>query len=310
MQAQRVPPTASRILLVLSLVLGVIGIGGAASGAADKDSGKQASTPTTRLRDTTTTELPTTTTVPATTTTVKGKPVATTAKPKATTTTVALGGECVGAPTSTNPGAEQPPAIGTFTYVSCSDASQTTELKVAAGANTAGVVRRQVTTAQGQLGTATATAAYGTAGIIQEKLTIQAQGVSLQCDWIPDIVEYPAALAVGTAWNADSKCTAQTAYGAITIHAVAARKVTGRVATKIAGTSVNTWVIDSTLTLTFSGGPVTRPVNGSVNETSTTFFDPTRGIEVYDKSTSEGKGDFAFPSQTNERRLKSLTPTS
>ena len=304
------PSTATVVLLAASVLLAVVGVGGALAGAADKkDSPKhQALTPTSIETATTASSVDagTTTTLPGVTTTTR-KTTATTARP--TATTAAPGpNTCSSTPSNTNPGAIQPPAVGTFSYVSCTDPNSTSDITVAAGTNSTGVVRREVTTSQGNLGTATATAAYGSSGVIQEKLTIKSNGITLQCDWNPDILEYPPDLSVGKSWNADSSCTAQTGFGAITIHATATRKVTGRVTTTIGGTSLTAWVVDSTLILKFTK-PAPAPVNGEVDESSHAFYDPTRGIEVYDKSTSKGSGDFAYPETTTERQLKSLTPS-
>jgi len=305
------PSSATVVLLAASVLLAIVGIGGIASGAADDDEPKQTAQVDSDTDDTTTTSLldtgVTTTSLGGTVTTVK--PTGTTIK-RPTTTTAAPGpNECSSTPASSNPGGEQPPAIGTFTYVSCTDPNDSTDVKIAAGQNSGGVTRREITTSQGELGTVTSTTAYGPAGIVQEKLTIQANGVTLQCDWNPDITEYPFELSVGKTWTADSTCTAQVFGGSITIHATATRKITDRVITKIAATSVTAWVVDSTVNLKFTGSGGGQPINGAIDETSHAFFDPSRGLEVYDKSTSKGSGDFEYPETTTERHLKSLSPS-
>ncbi len=305
------PSPATVVLLAASVLLALVGIGGVASGAADSDSAEDGRI---ARRATTTTEASTRTTLDGSSATTAG-PVTTvkstvTAKKPATTTTASGGAPstCSSTPASVDPGAQQPPAIGTYTYVVCTDPSKTNDLTVAAGQNSGGITRREISASQSEFGSSTATTAYSSAGIVQEKLIIRSQGVTLECDWRPDIVEYPPTLSVGATWSADSSCTASTGFGSINIRAVATRKITGRVQTKIGGASVNTWVVDSHLNLTFNGGPPAAPVNGSVEETSISYFDPTRGVEVYDKSTSEGKGDFQYDKMTSERQLKSLTP--
>ncbi|MEY2469321.1 MAG: hypothetical protein QOF21_2019 [Actinomycetota bacterium] len=298
------PSPATVVLLAASVLLAVIGIGGVASGAADDDSDQPERAATVDTDDTTTTSLletGATTTLLSSATTAKA--TGTTVKKPTATTSATPSGECTSTPASANPGAEQPPAIGTFTYVSCTDPNESTDIKIAEGQSGGGVTRREITVSEGGF-MATTTTAFGAAGIIQEKLTIKANGLNLECDWNPDIVEFPADLSIGKSWSADSKCTTAPPYS-ITIHATGTRRISDRVAIKIAGTSVNAWVVNMTLKLDFSG----PSFSGGFNETGVSFFDPTRGLGLYDKSTFEGYGAFQSEPMTTERHIKSLTPS-
>jgi hypothetical protein len=294
------------VLIAVALVIALIGIVGVAFGAADKPS-KVAST-----KSTTTTEFSgdggdaggasdqtTLTTLPgATTTTVKGAPV-TTSKPGATTSTTTLDGvgTCpVPAASNSNPGAEAAPAIGTYTYVSCTDSSDTTDVKIAAGDSKNGVTRREVTEQAGGF-SQTATQAYGPNGILQEVLTINYGATPIKCDWNPDVLEFPAQLSVGAKWKADSKCTVAGPNGNTTLHLTADATVSGRVQAVIGGATLNCWVVDAHIVL--DTGP-----NGSVDLTEHDHFDPAHGINVYRHSESKTPQG----SVTRVDHLKSITP--
>jgi len=294
------------VLIAVALVIALIGIVGVAFGAADKPSKNVAAT-----KSTTTTEFSSDTTFPgetttssvpgvpgATTTTVKGAPV-TTSKPGSTTSTTTLDGvgTCtVPAASNSDPGAEAAPAIGTYTYVSCSDSSDTTDVKIAAGDSKNGVTRREVTEQAGGL-SQTATQAYGPNGILQEVLTINYGATPIKCDWNPDVLEFPAQLSVGATWKADSKCTVTTPNGNTTLHLTADAKVSGRVQTVIGGATLNCWVVDAHIVL--DTGP-----NGSVDLTEHDHFDPAHGINVYRHSESKSPQG----SITRVDHLKSITP--
>jgi hypothetical protein len=302
---QSTPGASSRtptVVVVLAIVLALIGVGGVAFGLADKPSKKVAST-----ESTTTTEFGTDTTFPGettttaagaaggTTTTAKGSPV-TTAKPGGgTTATTALDGvgDCPApAASSTDPGAAQAPAIGTYTFVSCTDSSDTTEVKVAAGASGNGVTRRNITESQGTGMSQTATEAYGPNGVLDEVWTIKSGLGDFKCDWNPDLLLFPAQLSVGKTWTSDSTCT----VSGNTLHITGTGKISGRVNVNVAGTMVNAWVVDATIK--FSGG------GNEVTETLHDYWDAAHGVNVYrnvQANTAQG-------SISRVDHLKSLTP--
>ena len=268
------------VLISVALVLALAGLVGIASGAANKPSKKVASTQSTTTTENlgsglstgTSTTLTTLPGVAGTTTTVKGATTATTAATTATTSPFTK--DCPKpAASASDPGGNQPPLVGTYTYASCTDASDTTNVKVAAGKNSNGVTRRDVSEdAQGT--PQTATEAWGPNGVLMEVLTINYGAVPITCDWQPDVLLFPAQLSVGKAWNADSKCTVQGPNGSTTIHFVANAKVSDRVNITIGATAVNTWVVDADITLE-TGQP-----GGAVTEHRTEYYDPARGLSI------------------------------
>jgi hypothetical protein len=314
---QSTPAAASSrlpiVVIAVAIVLALIGIGGIASGAADKPSDDVATSGGT----TTTTDLggfgggdggdsgvgSSLTTLPGapgtTTPTTQKSTTGTTAKSTTGTTSLDAVGDCAApAASSTDPGAEQAPAVGTYTYVSCTDSSDTTDVKVAAAQSGNGVTRRDVTEEAGGL-SQTATEAYGPNGILQEVLTIKTGFADIKCDWNPDVLLFPAQLSVGKTWTADSKCTVtnpQDPSKPITLHLTADGKISGRVAANVGGTTVNCWVLDAHVKL--------DTPNGAVDLTEHDHFDPVHGVNVYRHSESHS----AQGNVTRIDKLKSITP--
>ena len=303
---QSTPGASTRtptVVVALAIVLALIGVGGVAFGLANKPSKKVAST-----KSTTTTEFGTETTLPGETTTTaagaaggtpttaKGGVTVTTAKPGGTTATTALDavGDCPApAASSTDPGAAQAPAIGTYTFVSCTDASDSTEVKVAAGPSGNGVTRRNITESQGGGSMSqTATEAYGPNGVLDEVWTIKSGVGDFKCDWNPDLLLFPAQLAVGKTWTSDSTCD----VSGNKLHITGTGKISGRVNVNVAGTTVNAWVVDATIK--FSGG------GNEVTETLHDYWDPAHGVNVYrNVQANTGQGSIS-----RVDHLKSLTP--
>jgi len=240
-------------------------------------------------------------TVPATPLTT-AKTTGTTQKP-ATATTIAAAAACASTPTAGAAGSSQAPAVGSYTYASCSGSGDAPTLKVGAGTNSAGVTRRTIESTSG-LGDLTATDAFGPNGVIQESAKIVAFGFTLNCDWMPDITEYVAKLAIGSTWNVDSSC--DLGSGA-KLRVVGSRKIIGAVQFNVGGTKLSAWVIDEKekLTVTAPGRP-----ESNVNSTSTNYYDPVHGLTVYAKATTEASGAFEQPKTTTETYLTSLTPKS
>jgi len=292
-------------LLVIAIVLALIGVGGLAAGAADDDGADDTTTATPTSTTTTEGSSDTSSLVTVTTPTTGGGVTTTTRRTTATTrapatATTQAAGACVVSAGSGNPGAVQAPPLGTFTYASC-NSSENVDVVVTAGASSGGVTRRKITT-KSQVGDIATNNAYGPSGAVQETATIAAFGFTLQCDWNPDIVEYPATLAVGTSWSIDSECN--LGNGA-KMKATGTRKITGVGSLVIGGTAVSGWTIESTEKLVVTA-PNRSPSN--FNATGTYLFDPTRGVRLHEKIVEDASGAVTQPKTTIERRLTNLTP--
>ncbi len=281
-------------LLVIAIVLALIGTVGLVAGAADdnsKDVKSAGATTTSTTEESSDTTAPlVTVSVPSTgvtSTTVKK----TTATTKATTaTTAAATGPCAHSSVSTDPGAQKPPANGSYTYAVCGSGDDADTFKVSAGAD----ANHRILTISTQQGTQNETRNFA-AGVVREKFVTSSGAGSVTCDWNPDIVQYPAQLAVGTKWKVDSSCEDKNLN--VKIHVTGSAEVTDRVSMVIGGTTVTAWSVASDVTIAVTGF-----VNQTVHSVGTTFYEPTRGLEVYDKSTTNG--------QTVEKVLKTLTPKS
>ncbi len=306
-------PSASRlptVITAIAVVLAVIGLGVAVSGAADKPADNKvasddSSTTTTFVGDggdvgTPGTDSATTTPTFARSPTTTAKSTGTTAKSTTPTTASAA---CAAPPgASADPGAQQAPAIGTYTYASCSDTSETSDMKVAAGTGGNGTARRVVS--ENTSGFAqTTTYAYGPSGVLLESLTVSTPRGPYTCDWDPDVVNYPPSLTVGTTWNTKSSCQLKNSQGVSQgeLKLDGTGKVTGKVQFAVGSTSVNAWVIEATIKLTTT---VTGFGSQTATVTSKDYYDPTRGLDVY--RHSEGTSEQG--SVTRDERLTSLTP--
>jgi hypothetical protein len=287
---------APMAVLAAAIVLALAGITGVLAGVGNNDSkhnsisAAEKSTSTTTY-DSSDTSLPGAVSVPTTgvgaVTTLK--PATATTKPSTATTQADAPTPCHGAAAAKDPGAQKPPAVGTYTYSNCADGGAADTLKVSAGADPA---HRVLETSTPQ-GAQTETRRYGP-GVIREKFTIAYGGANVACDWNPDIVQYPAQLQVGTQWQVDSSCEDPTYK--VKVHATGTAKVVGRVLTKVGDTTVTVWSVDSNVNIVVSG-----PVNQTQQLVSTTYYEPTSGLEVYEKVTANG--------QTVEKVLKSLSPS-
>ncbi len=302
MDSTPIPASLRTLLVAVAAVLALVGGIGVATGAAD-DGGDDVTTAggktTTTLTVTDDTiggaEDGTTTTALAGVggTTTTGKSGSSTKPGSTATTIVSSESNACGAPpaSTTDPGPIQPPAVGVYKYVLCSDGSAAESQGVREGQSGGGRTRRSIDVKFGNL-TGQATVAYGAEGVLQEVLDIPAYRV--HCDWNPDVVQYPAALSVGATWTSKSSCTAPPAGK---IELTGTGKITGRVMVTVGNVTVNAWVVEGTITTTAAGQ------TNTIKETD--YFDPTRGIELYKKTVApDGQGGTI----TAVRRLASLTP--
>lgn len=283
---------APLVLLVLAIVLALVGVGGLVGGAADdNNSGHSKSAVAT---STTTTEVSSDTTSPLVTVPVPSTGVTTTTRKStattkaSTVTTAGPTGPCAHGSSTSDPGAQKVPANGSYTYARCDNGADADTFKVSAGPDAS----RRIVTISSPQGTQNETRNY-TAGVVREKFVTSGGGATVTCDWNPDIVQYPAQLAVGTKWKVDSSCEDKNLN--VKVHVTGSATVTERVSIIIGGTTVNAWSVASDITIAVTGF-----VNQTVHSVSTTFYEPTRGLEVYDKSTVNG--------QTLEKVLKTLNP--
>ncbi|HUR78705.1 MAG TPA: hypothetical protein VMZ22_12220 [Acidimicrobiales bacterium] len=305
--------TSSRlptVVMALAIVLALIGVVGIAAGAADKPDDDNvavtgSTTTTTQVDGPSTTlpgyEGPSTTGADGTTATTR-KTSGTTSKPGSTGPTAA----CPAPPPATaNPGPHQPPAVGTYTYASCSDSEDTEEQAVSAGASSGGVTRRNVSDNTSGF-PQTATLAFGPSGVLLESLSVSAPQGKLNCDFQPDVVNYPPSISVGSQWTADSSCDLKQEGNPATIGKITIKgsgKVSGKVVVSVGGTSVNAWVVEGDITLTFD---VTGFGSGTTHVKSKDYYDPAHGVDVYRHAESTSQEG----TETFEQRLVSLTPKS
>jgi len=324
-----VDPQLRRGLIALSAVLLFIGVVGVAvSGGDNNNSDTVASQggPTTTLSGgggdpdgsseasitipTVGPSGPTTTPKAPPTTSRKGTSAtpATTAKPKCPP----AGAPGPSTPASSDPGPTRPPALGAYCYsVAITDASGTRNsehvAKVEAGQDSQGVTRR-VTTRQDEQATLKTTEAWAADGVRQERIVISSGGFDIDCDWQPDVLVYAQPLSVGAKWVVDSSCqtTTQGPSGPVSLREQGERRVTGRATTSVGGTQIVVWVIETNGKLTVSSGV---SVLRTDDVTAVSHFEPTRGLEVYDKVTTVSSGFGGGGTTTAERRLLSLSPS-
>jgi hypothetical protein len=297
------------IVIGAAIVLALAGIVGIAIGGADDGDGDLTSsvgTTTTFDGDggdtggSDSTIAPSDTAPGATTTTARRGTTATTLAGPGTTVVTAA---CPVAPAaSADPAASATaPAVGTYTYASCTDSADTQESKIAAGSSGGGTTRRNVSSSAAGF-EQTASIAYGPNGVLLESITINSPQGKLTCDWKPDVQNYPATLTTGTTWNADSSCDLKQETGAspgkLTLKATG--KVTGKVAVNVSGTTVNAWVIESTIKLT------TNVAFGSttVNVNALSHYSTAHGLDVFRHSQTQSEGGTI----TRDEHLVSLTP--
>jgi len=303
-------PRVTTIVTAIAIVLALIGIGGVAFGAADKPSDNEvASTDstTTTSEFSTDSTLPgdTTTTTPAGSVTTSGNKTATTKAPGTATTaggSKAITG-CNDAPaTAADPGQAKPPAVGKYTFVSCTDSDDSVETSITAGNSSGGVTRRVINANEAGM-QQSSTIAYGPNGVFIESLSFDTPQGRATCDLNPDVKNYPADIHVGSEWSTSSTCDIKTANGTKfgTIKLDSAGKITGKVATTVGGAAVNGWVAEGVIDLT-----ATIPSFGSQTShiVERGYYDAAHGIEVF-RHTEATSGSSKV---VRDDKLVSLTP--
>jgi hypothetical protein len=297
------PASLRTVLIAVAGVLALVGATGLVTGAANADDTTTATgrTTTTTASDTDATlgldgDASTTTTIAgSTTTTAKGS--ATTAKPGTTATTAVVASESNACTAPDGPGAAattEAPPLGVYSYVNCTDGSQTADDKVEAGSNADGKTRRRVTASRSGV-SVTEIRSYVDGSVIEEGLEIVSPYGNIKCDLKPDVVITPAPLSLGKQWSGEGSCDAGPPVGKISFSG--SGKVTGSKSVTIGGTAVRAWVLETQITVVAAGQ--TQKTNG------VSYFDPSRGLDLFRKvSLKDAQGN----DQTVSMRLASLTP--
>ena len=220
---------------------------------------------------------------------------ATTAKPRTTGTT---GAPPATTPATTDPGPAKAPALGTYKYsmtITDDEGTRTSEhdAKVEAGQDSPGVTRR-VTTRKDESSTLKTTEAWAANGVNQERIHISTssggQNAEFDCDWQPDVLVYAQPLSVGAKWTVDSSCETTAGGQPVKLREQGERRVTGRATTTVGGTQVNVWIIETSGKLTVTSG---ASVLRTDEVEAVSHFEPTRGVEVYDKTTTKSAASAA-----------------
>ncbi|MDQ1396608.1 MAG: hypothetical protein QOG64_1867 [Acidimicrobiaceae bacterium] len=148
-------------------------------------------------------------------------------------------------------------------------------------------------------------AAWSNKQLSFERSELTQGGASYSCQWQPATTEYAFPLSVGRTWSMDSTCSASAVGQAFSIRRVERSEVKGIAAVAVGGTSVTTWVIERTSTVTIT------TVNGKDTNQSTTTeqFAPDRGLFVHRHidSTETGPDGKPQPASTDVS-LQSLDP--
>jgi hypothetical protein len=262
-------------------------------------SGKDGSTATTTTRKTTSTTSATTT---STTTSTTAPPSTTTTTRAATTTTKAAARpDCTSRAVIGGVSAVQAPAQGTYRYVRCANGAAAYDVAVGSGA--AGDQR--TVTWSASFGDVTGLNSYGSS-VTQATATIRPKSVSatLQCTWDHPLVIYPAQLAMNSSWRTDGRCDMDFRQS---LQFNRFSRVTGLRSFNVGGQAVRVLLVEETTDLLYVDNP--RRNSTSFHSESTIFFDPVRGLPVYERRISEATGQYPQAKTTTEVVLGSFSPS-
>ena len=259
--------------------------------ACAKDSGRSAS-PTTRVTTSTTTQVVNPSTTVTSSTTTAPTTTATSVSPSPCQTGRG------GTPSST----VRQPSAGTYLYASCSPSSAaTTTLRIASE----GAAVRTPWNAPFSNGTLVANRVVVDGSVVEPSAVFSLNTTTLQCDWDPDLAVYPARLSVGVSWRADGRCSMEFGQS---FQVNRSSQVTGTRSFAVSGTAVDTWVVEETLDFLYVDNP--RRASTTWHRTLLGYLDPQRGVNVYERSTSEATGQYPQRKTTVERYLKSVIPAT
>ena len=142
-------------------------------------------------------------------------------------------------------------------------------------------------------------------GLVVTKSTFSGPQGDIECDWQPDMLEFPAPLAVGKKWTIESSCNTTAQGQPVRVERKANREVTGAEKLSVGGEAVDTWVVTGDDRLTITVGPPEAPVFKQVVDTNgTVHVSPAHGVEIRGV-TNIKTGD---TSRTITQELLSLQP--
>jgi hypothetical protein len=243
-------------------------------------------------------------TVPGVTPTVATTAAPTATTSKATVTTKAAAGPPPTASTAVpDPGATKAPAPGNYDYAvnESGQSPRTMTEKIEAKPDENGAARRVDTYTDADGNTLTNDERWASDSIKVLSSHIVSPQATIDCTWNPPILEAALPLSVGKTWTSDSTCKTSYQGAQITVHQVSQAKVTGKSLDKVGGTSIATWIIESTDTT-----DVTSPFGTQHGtETAVRHFAPPKGLLTYEKTTGTTT---AGSSITSERTLQNLSP--
>ena len=144
--------------------------------------------------------------------------------------------------------------------------------------------------------------AWGSAGKFDLATTFNVGQGSLRCAWSPVFAQYAFPLKAGKAWAVRSSCHPNTATS-ITLSGTS--RVSGRQRVSVAGTSVDTWIVLTDATITFSGNGVA--FTERLHDVD--HFAPDRGVTVQEVETTTDRDPSGKQTHdTTTRVLQNVAP--
>jgi hypothetical protein len=217
-------------------------------------------------------------------------------------------------PSATTPQGLNPPQPGTYTYDTTRDGEQSDPetRRIASLGTGGGATRQTVTTGGSQPGldiTIVTEFSWTSTGASATRTVFQAAGGSANCDWNPDIVEYPGGMAGGTQWGFDASCAGRIEGGDLNgqnfrLRRQATRTVTGARPETIGRTTVPTWTMEFQERLDFDfAGSASLIESAGVELFAADVGTPVAEERTIKTTTSDGQSTTKFA-----RRVRSLTP--
>lgn len=273
--SERYQLAAASLLLAISLVALVVGFG-------DSDEAT-----TTALASATPSVSAAASAVPGSKTTPKPA-----AKANDATTTPAP--QAPAAPSA--PGQDGPPEAGTYHYKSTTN-GETRDSEIRITDRGGG---RQTESIDDQVFSETQ---WGKVKKIVTQTTFGQSANGLRCKWDPPLTELVFPLADGKTWKVDSSCQAAQGF---TLRITGTAQVTGKEQVKVAGATLDTWVLKTDATLNFKSGAMSNDQKVESDER----FSVPHGLTVraVEKTSGTDPRTRRSASTTTTREIKNLTP--
>lgn len=172
-------------------------------------------------------------------------------------------------------GAMSVPAAGKYPYRFTDDTGEAHEASTTVedkGAQATGA-RRMIITYSGEGLDIINDVLWGPQDVRHTKTTFVFNNTPVECDWEPDYVQMPLALARGRTWESRSTCTANFGGMTAVINRTTTAKVTDARRVQVAGGEVLTWLIESNDRIEYPG-------QGTLDTKETTWFAPKLGLAV------------------------------